>query len=386
MNVFGPAILASKQLIYNKIRLLVAIAGIAFAVILMLVQIGFKDALLESAAAFHACFHADLVMTSHKYKHLKSTRGFPRRSLMQALGYEGVGSVAPFYIGMGQWKNPWDYWIEGIFIIGLDPTRLTLEVPEIMQQADLLKKPDVVLFDLASQKKYGPVPDEIRAGRAVRVEIGNRKVMVEGLFRTKKTFHADGNLVTSDQNFLRLFPGRKQGVIDIGLIKLAPGADREAVRRKLQQDFAGILTILTREEAVQQEKDYWDKYTPIGFIFNLGAYMGFFVGVIIVYQILFSDVYDHLPEYATLKAMGYSDGYLFMVVVYEAVILAVVGFLPGLLASSMLYDFTARATALYMVITPHRTRQILLATIVMCIISGAIALRKVKSADPADIF
>jgi putative ABC transport system permease protein len=230
MNALAPAFLAWKQLSWNKVRFCVALAGIAFAVILMLVQVGFLDALATSAATFHMVFDADIVLVDARYNHLKSTNHFSRRYLIQALGQEGVASVKPFYIGEARWRNPWKDSTEGILVVGIDPNKTTLNVPGILAQSDLLKKTDVVLFDLASQAKYGPVPQEIRAGRPVAVEVNNKRVRVAGLFRTQKTFYNDGNLVTSDANFLRIFPGRTPGSIDVGLVKLKPGADTAKVK------------------------------------------------------------------------------------------------------------------------------------------------------------
>jgi putative ABC transport system permease protein len=382
----APAFLAWRQLIWSKVRFFVALAGIAFAVTLMLVQVGFLDALATSAATFHMVFDADIVLVDARYNHLKSTSHFSRRYLFQALGHDGVASVKPFYIGEARWRNPWTDSMEGILVVGIDPDKTTLNVPGILNQSDLLRKTDVVLFDLASQAKYGPVPREIREGKTVAVEVNGKKVRVEGLFRTQKTFYNDGNLVTSDANFQRLFQGRTPGAIDVGLVKLKPGADKAKVKAALAGTYDGILKVMLREEAVHGEKQYWKTKSVIGFIFNMGAVMGFIVGLIIVYQILFSDVQDHLAEYATLKAIGYSDTFLFLVILYESIILAFLGFIPGWGVSVLLYAHTARSTSLPIEMTVERAAQALFVTVVMCAISGCIALRKIKHADPADIF
>jgi putative ABC transport system permease protein len=146
------------------------------------------------------------------------------------------------------------------------------------------------------------------------------------------------------------------------------------------------IKILTREGFIDFERSYWQKSTSIGFIFSLGTVMGFFVGIVIVYQILYTDVSDHMAEYATLKAMGYSNWYLAFVVIQEALALSILGFIPGFIACVGLYALTKNATRLPLDMTVERGLQVLLLTIVMCTISGAISLRKVQSADPAEIF
>ena len=132
--------------------------------------------------------------------------------------------------------------------------------------------------------------------------------------------------------------------------------------------------------------DYWNKNTPIGYVFSFGVVVGLCVGGIIVYQILFADVCDHLKEYATLKAMGYTDRYLFGVVFQEAAILALLGYVPGLLVCLLLYRIAGNATALPLEMTWPRGAFVLVLTVLMCCIAGAIALRKVRSTDPAEVF
>jgi putative ABC transport system permease protein len=190
-------------------------------------------------------------------------------------------------------------------------------------------------------------------------------------------------------NFLRLFNQRKKGLIDVGVVKLKPGTDVQAVlaeMRKNLQDVTRDVKIFSKQEFIEFEQNYWRSSTAIGFIFTLGTAIGFLVGTIIVYQILYTDITDHLPEYATLKAMGYRNLYLLSVVFQEAVILSVLGYIPGLLLAMGLYTLTRNATSLPIAMTVDRAILIFVLTVVMCVISGAIAVRKVQDADPADIF
>ena len=144
--------------------------------------------------------------------------------------------------------------------------------------------------------------------------------------------------------------------------------------------------MLTREEFRAREIAYWDSATPIGYVFSFGVIVGLVVGGIIVYQILFADVNDHLPEYATLKAMGYSNGFLAGVVIQQAVILATLGFLPAVGISLVLYRISGEATRLPLEMTMETALFVFGLTVVMCTLSALMALRKVRSADPAEIF
>jgi putative ABC transport system permease protein len=382
----GRISLAWLQLVAEKRRLLAAVAGITFAAMLMLMQLGFRDALLASATLVHDRLDADLVLISSIYEYLAQSTAFPERRLVQALGAPGVEAVAPVYVTLGTWKNPDTGRDFVALLLGFDVARRTFTLPAVEEQSRTLALPDVVVADTASRPEMGPIADWFGSRGEVVSEFNGRRVTVRGLFQLGTSFGINGNLMTSDLNFARMVPSRPLHMIDVGLIRLAPGVDPIPVRDHLRTALPNDVSVLTREEFVQKERDYWLKASPVGFIFNLGLAIGFIVGAVIVYQILYSDVSDHLAEYATLKAMGYSDLRLTGVVLREAVVLAVLGFIPGLLIAWVLYGFTERETNLAMMMTPARIAGVLLLTVVMCCASGALATRKLRSADPAEIF
>jgi putative ABC transport system permease protein len=206
------------------------------------------------------------------------------------------------------------------------------------------------------------------------------------MFTLGASFGADGNLITSDVNFLRIFSSRQKGLIDIGLIRLKPGANANAVAEDLRKYIPKEINVLTKQEFIDFERNYWASSTAIGFIFTLGTIMGFIVGTVIVYQILYTEVSDHLSEYATLKAIGYTHNYLLTVILQEAFMLAVLGYLPGLVFALLMYQRAREATLLPVFMSFDRATTVLILTIIMCFVSGAIAVRKLRSADPADIF
>jgi putative ABC transport system permease protein len=280
---------------------------------------------------------------------------------------------------------------EDILAIGVSPQANPFLFPNIQPDLDKTLLPDVVLFDRGSREDfYGNVAAEYEAaiaqGRKLTKEVSNRAVTIGGIFNMGVSFAANGTIITSEQNFLRIFPDRLVGNISLGLVQLQKGAKAIAVRDAMRSQLDQDVKVLTRQEFIDLELNYWSEATPIGFIFGLGVVMGFIVGVVIVYQVLYKDVSDHLAEYATLKAMGYSNFYLFRVVLQESVLLSLCGFLPALLICAILYNITQSATGLLMELGGDRILQLLLLTISMCIISGALSLRKVQTADPAEIF
>ena len=374
------------QLKHDKARMAVAISGVAFAVVLILMQLGFRESMFESAVRIHRAMDFDIAMISPKTAFIVTPSPFSRRRLYQTAAFEGVAEVTPIYAAMGNFKNPYTHGYRSVYVIGVDPVDGGFDLPEVRSQLDLIKQQDVLLFDERSRPEFGPVAADVRNGARTRTEINNRTVQIRGLFRIGSSFGIDGSVITGDMNFLRLFPARDRGLIDFGLIRVTDGYDPEQVARLLRSELAGDVLLLTQEEFIQREKDFWGATTPIGYVFAFGSIIGVIVGAIIVYQILFADVSDHVAEYATLKAMGYSNAYLSRVVLEQSVILAVLGYVPGLLVCSWLYGVAGEATRLPMILTPERSAAVFILTVAMCCVSGALALRKVRSTDPADIF
>jgi len=259
-------------------------------------------------------------------------------------------------------------------------------VTGVSAQLDTIRLQDVVLFDTASRPEQGPIAARFQADGPVVTEVNDRTIRVGGLYTLGTSFGIDASIVTSGDNFLRLFPNRARTQISLGLVRVEDGVDPAVVRDALRTLLPKDVLVLTRADFTAREIAYWNGATPIGFVFAFGAIIGFVVGTVIVYQILFSDVSDHLAEYATLRALGYSNGYVSRVVVQQALILAVLGYSLGTLATIRLYALTRHATHLPIELTTERALTVFAATVVMCAISGLLALRRVRKLDPAEVF
>jgi putative ABC transport system permease protein len=374
------------QLSHEKGRLAVALAGIAFADVLMFMQLGFQTALYDSNTRLNRALQADVILVSPQARNMQNLFTFSRRRLYQAMAVSGVQSAEPFYANTITWKNPQTRKNATVQLIGFNPDHDALNLPEVTQQLDQLKLPDTVIFDRGSRGTYQEAIARIDRQETVTTEVERRTITIAGLFTLGASFGADGTLVTSDQNFLMLFPRRQAGSVSLGLINLEPGADPQAVTASLKEYLPDDVLVMTHPEFIEFEEGYWRRGSPIGFIFGLGTTMAFVVGVVIVYQVLSTDVNAHLKEYATFKAMGFQNSYLLMVVFEEAIILALLGFIPGVILPIGLYALAAKATSLPIYMTVARAIMVLLLTVVMCSLSGAIATRKLQAADPADMF
>jgi putative ABC transport system permease protein len=386
VRLFHPIPLGWLQLWHRKGRFLVALAGIAFAVMLILMQLGFRASLFDSAIRYHQHWRYDLVILSQETLYLPNPESFSDRRLYQALAVEGVRSVSRIYADPANFRDPDTFAIHRSWVMGADPEDDVLDAPGMDGAAAKIRLQDVVIIDADARPEFQAVVKRVSDGATVTTEINDRQVRVAGLFTMGPSFGVDCGIITSTDNFLRLFPNRSRHQIDYGLVRVADGVDPTVVRDQLRALLPHDVVVLDHAEFIARELAYWNSATPIGFVFAFGSIIGFIVGTVIVYQILFSDVSDHLAEYATLRAIGYSNGYLSRVVIQQALILALLGFGLGTLAAVRLYDLTRHATKLPMELTRERAVAVLVATIVMCAISGFLALRRVRKLDPAEVF
>jgi putative ABC transport system permease protein len=297
-----------------------------------------------------------------------------------------VSGTTPVHWNLLLWRNPQTRTTRSILTLGFDPTDPLFTDPTLTQKAQALTQKGRVLFDDRSRPEFGPIAEWFKQGKVVETEVAGKRVRVAGLVSLGPSFGADGNMLTSRETFLQLMPGTPPGSIELGLIRLTPGADPAVVAKRLRTLLPSDVSIYTKQGFEEFEKNYWRSSTAIGFIFTLGAAMGFVVGCVIVYQILYSDVSDHLPEYATLMAMGYRLPGLLGVVAREALILAVLGYVPAYLAGQGLYALVRSGTRLPVAMDPQRALLVFGMILVMCMGSAAVAMRRLADADPAEIF
>jgi putative ABC transport system permease protein len=297
-----------------------------------------------------------------------------------------VQSAEPLYVSTIVWKNPQTLRKTQLTLVGQGLDRPAFTFDEINQNLDKLKQPDTFLFDRLSRGTYADVVAKVAAGQSVKTEVGRRTIEVTGLFSLGASFATDGTPIASAETFLRFFPERSSGQITLGLIKLKPGVDPDLVLAQIKAILPPDTIASTKQQYVDDEQAYWQKSTPIGIVFTFGTVMSFVVGIVIVFQILSTDVNEHMSEYATFKAMGYRDRYLLAIVLEQSLILASLGFVPGLALAIGQYTLIQSLGALPIAMTVERLVLVFSLTVAMCVVSGAVATRRLQSADPADNF
>jgi putative ABC transport system permease protein len=321
--------LAWLNLLHERTRLAVAVSGVGFAVLLIFMNLGFRGALLATATNIYEQFNADLFLLSPQTLEISSSSSFPRTRLKQVAGIEGVEQAMPLYAEYLLWRNPITRVSRAMFVYGINPQDPVFLMPELQEPEAIaiLNQPDVALIDRLSRTEFGPQTT------GLETEADRRRIAIGGQYTLGGGFAADGTLIMSDQNFRRFFSPRPLTQINLGLVKLRPDVDVDKVAALMRERLPGDVMVFTKAEIIAHDRRFWVETTAIGFIFGLGVVVSFIVGTVIVYQILYTDIRDHMKEYATLKAMGYSNLYLFQLVLQEAVLLAVLGYIPGLLIS-----------------------------------------------------
>jgi putative ABC transport system permease protein len=371
---------AWSLLAHRKRRTAVAVGGIAFAILFMFLQLGFSGALRATATAVSSRLDGDLVLVSSRFLHLTQSGSIPRSRLVAIRGIAEVEDVVPIYVRFARWKAPSTGRRCSMLALAFPPGgRLPLRLGAVSGAA-ALAEPGSVLADRESQEKCG-------VGPGLReVEVRERPVRVAGFFGLGVGFLGDGALLASDDTYAQLFAGSSLDEVHVGLVRLRPGASAEAAAASLRRSLPPDTQVLTRAELEAREVRYWVSDTSIGAIFTLGAAVGFCVGLMILYQVLSTDVRAQLPQYATLKAIGYSDRRIYTFVLQQSWLYAALGYAPGFLLSLLVYAATYDATRVPMAMTPARALGVLILSALMCTGSALLAVGRVRRADPAELY
>jgi putative ABC transport system permease protein len=383
--------LAWKNLTESKVRLAASVAGTAFAVTLMFMELGFRGALLDSMVAVVQALDGELFVVNRMLYTLAVPQRIAPARLEQARSFDDVSSASPLYIETrrARWRNPADGIPRRVRVLAYPPADDTLAIEPLRRLRAEWQRPDTVMADVLSKPDvYGDL------AHVAESELSNRRVQVVGTFALGTDFDSDGTLVMSDENLFSLFPDRRTGIPrvagsngpDVGVLRVRPGADRERLRAAIQAALPPDVDVLTKAGFVAREQSFWEKVAPIGTVFNIGVVMGFIVGMAICYQVLYSDIGDRLGEFATLKAMGYSNRWLFARVVEQAAYLAVLGYFAGCAVSVLAFQAVHAATGLPMFFRLGTALAVLALTVLMCVLSGMFAARRLVSADPAQLY
>lgn len=378
--------LSWRQLTYERTKLFAGLVGVVVACVLVFMQLGFKDSLYRSVTLVPGKFNGQLFVISKQAEAIWRTASFPLSKLKRIFAHPEVEAVTPIYIGMGSLQSSDTMFRHTIMIYAGDPLAHPFSSPEIDANIHKLTHIDTALYDEYSHPEYGPIIETIAQGKMAKTEVNYHKMNIVGTYKAGASFASDGGILMSDRTFIRVFPSRNMRHPDVGVIRLKPSADPLSVQSQLRLLIDDEVRLYTFDELINFEKKYWQEKTPVGFIFGFGTVMGLVVGLAVVYQILYTSIANRLNEFATLKAMGYTQSYMLMLVISSSLLFAVIGFIPGYVISYFLYILAASATLIPMQMTSSLIMMVFFLVFLMCVFAGLLAMDEVRSADPADVF
>ncbi len=379
MSAFRAAVLFATRLMrHERARLVASVGGVTFALLLMLLQLGFRNALLDSGMELLRQMDADVLVVHEEKKPFLKRDRIARERLYQARSVDGVERAAPIWMERLFWKNPVTGVERGVRAIAFDPDQPVFLNDAVASQVDLIRPRGTVLIDARSRPTLGALEPG-------QVTVQQRRVDVVGVFDLGSDFEIDGNLILSEETYNELTGSRGQ-TIEAVLIHVEPGADPEIVAADLRDALPGDVEVFTKAAIEARDLEYWETGTPVSVILLVGVSLGFAVGVVICYQILYTDVLDHLAEFATLKAMGYGTWFFRLVVLWEAWLLSMVGFVPGILLGWLMMLLLGALSGLPAGFDLGDVIRVGLLSVTMCSFAGALALRRVEQLDPAELF
>ena len=385
MNAEVP--LAWRNVLADKRRLLRSTSGIMFAALLMLLQLGFRGAFLDSALEIIHKIDGDIILTSPTKFRFGRKDPFSRRQLYAARAVAGVESARPIYAEWTNsiWKNPQTHKTYDIQVLAFDPDQPVFLFPEVAKHLPELRQPDTALYDTRTRPFLG------FAHAGAVTELARRNISIIGTFSLGPDFTTDGTLITGDRTFVKFFAPHvlaegKLADVEFGVVKVRPGYTVAEVKRNLQRDLPPGIAVRTKDELLALEIAFQNSVSPVGPIFLLGTAIGFIVGMMISYQILFTELSDQLPQYATLKAIGYGNAYLVRIALGQAIFYALCGFVSAWLIGTLLYSVIGEIAILPLRMTTGIAVGTFALTLGMCLLSGLLAVRRVLVADPAAVF
>lgn len=381
--------LAWHNLWHQPVRSGVAVIGVTFAAVLMFMQLGFLEAVKASATVIYDVLDFDICLRSRDYDRFSDPRSFDRGRLTEAHAIKGVTASVPFWVAVLSWRNPQTGEPRAILTLGVENGQRTFHDPALQKLVDqTLEQPQSMLVDTLTRREFGPAngfrfsSDDL--GR--RVEINDKQLEMAGLYRCGSGINAGGGVIVNHRDFLRCQPLLLPNHVSLGLVQCAAEANVDAVARQLRGTLPEDIEVLTRAELLDSEIHHWVWQTNYGLIFQSGVLVAVIVGTAIVYQVLASEVTSRMPEYATLKAMGYGNGYLVRVMVEQSLLLAIIAFLAGWAVAAVLYQITAVGAQIPIRMTAFNSVLVLVLTATLCVVSGVAAIRKAYLADPAELF
>jgi len=365
---------------HNKVRSLVALCGIMFAILLIFMELGFYGSARTNAIAVYDMLDFDVAVVSPECMYLGQLGDFPRHRFEEIRSIDGVESLSPLWLQVGRWRNSdtredWD-----MLAIAVEPSERPFRDSALNGRLPEVAMHDRALSDAVSRSEYGI----LTAG--VGSELVHHRIRIVGQFTMGAGFVAGSAIITSRQTFLDVFQEASHERPNIGLVKIAPGASPRKIASEITAQMSPVATALTRSDFLKNEQAFWLRVKPIGIMFKTGVLVAVVAGTVVLYQVLVAEVQTRLREYSTLKALGYHDRFVYSVVVRQGLIYSWLAFIPAFFLSLLLYLLVRMKALVPIRMDIGRVGAVILLTSIMCLCASLLSLRKLKTSDPADLF
>jgi putative ABC transport system permease protein len=384
-----PVMLAWRNATSDRRRLSRAATAIGLAAVLILVQLGFREAFLESALTLFRAIDGELVILSPTRYQLGQRETFPRQRIYQTLAVPEVQSATSMYLewSNSRWRSPVEDRAYIIRVVAVDPVNSALNLEGIATNRVALSQPGSAMMDRRGRRFLGEIVPGLVS------ELNGRGIHIVATFPMGPDFVFDGTLIMSEHNYLTYFGDSASGgsaklrsQVDYGVVKLRPGADMVKARTALRSLLPRDVDVLSRDEVIALEAAFQDSVSPVGAIFGLGAVIGLCVGMLITYQILFTEISDRRAQFAMLKAIGYRPGYILGVIVRQSLLYGIAGFMPALLVSWAAFGVIDCGFLIPMRISASIFIATFVMMLIICVGAGVMAARRALIADPAEVF
>ncbi len=369
--------LGLRLLLHNRLRLLIASASVAMGVVVVFVELGLLLGMLDAQSLIANLVRGDLLIMNIARINLHRWDKIDLVRLEQAAAVPGVARVTPIYEDHVGLRNPADKRVRRIILYAFPPNDVPFKLDDPAAISHALKISHGFLYDRLSRPIFG------QFGVGDDIQIDTVPLRVGGYVNIGADIVNDGNILMSEGDWLARLPDSKP---IMGLIHLKVGASLEAVQQLILQSLPPDVTVLTPAETVRRESLYTLRSAPVGLLFAIGMLAGLVIGTINCYQVLYNEITDHLRQFATLKAMGFSNRFLRRIILGQATILAVAGFSTGVVFAWLADRYIAAQSMLPIRIGPGSAVVVCFFTLLMCMGAGLIAIRRVAVADPATLY
>src|SRR5262245_21339184 len=364
--------LAWCNVIHYRARSATALCGVIFAVVLIYMQLGFYDCCYRSSTLIYDQLRFDVALISPSYAHFRSAGAIPKSRLHQARQVAGVESVAPLYVANSTYRTSDSRVRREITVLGIDAANSPFQIDKVAADCMNLARPDTAIMDVKVSRGYGSVH------QSMITELEHRRIEIVSTYSHGTGFVCDASIVVSDRTLARMFNGYPLDQVSIGLVALSRGIDAKVATRELRSSLPADVQVLARSELEAREQNYFVRIKPLGIMFSAGVLLSFVVGAVALYQILSAEVMNRLREFATLLVLGFTVRTMRWTVVQQALTLAAFRFVPPTVLPTSRYAITRASTHLPMFMTLPRIGLVLMLTLLMCSLAGALVSVKVS--------